>query len=101
MPLDMMKALMAARTNPATNPDDLPEEDTSDDSEDDQLQRDPRGMSADGKTLFIDKDMFPDNCKIGDEVLIHATVTKHGAKYGVVPGEIVSKASAGDSNSAE
>lgn len=99
--LNMMKALMAARSKPEENPDDLPDEDTSDDSDDDQVQRDPRGMSADGKTLFIDKDMFPDNCKIGDEIIINATVTKHGAKYGVVPGEIVSKSSAGKEEPAE
>jgi len=52
---------------------------------------DPRASSADGGTLFIDKELFPEGCKVGDTVNIKATVTKHGAKYGVVPEEIAAE----------
>jgi hypothetical protein len=47
-------------------------------------QHDPRALSADGNTIFIMKSEFPNGIKIGDKVCIYATVTKLGAKNGVV-----------------
>ena len=91
--LDMLRALQMRGQNQEA---ELPEEDMGEDEEDDgtEPQLDPRGMSADGETLFIAKDKFPDNCKIGDDIKISATVTKHGSKYGVVVNEIA-KANSG------
>lgn len=83
MPLDIMKAL-GARQEGMPDPDGLGEGTEVEDEGD----VDPRGQSADGNTLFIDKERFPPKCKVGDTVIIKATVTKHGAKYGVVPEEI-------------
>lgn len=59
-----------------------------DEEEADEPQYDPRASSPDGNTLFLDKDMFPKGCKIGDRVKITAVVTKHGEKYGVKPEDI-------------
>lgn len=82
MPLNIAQALQS-RQGAMPDPDGMGEEDMEQEGE-----VDPRALSADGKTLFIDKELFPPQCKVGDTVLIKASVTKHGAKYGVVPEEI-------------
>jgi hypothetical protein len=86
--VDMLKAL-SNRGQIETEPEEEMQEE--EDSDDGEPNMDPRSMSSDGKTLFIDKEKFPENCKIGDEVFITATVTKLGEKYGVVPAEITKK----------
>ena len=97
--LDMMKAL-AGRGQ--MEPDESEMEDTGEENDDlGNPSVDPRSMSSDGKTIFIDKDMFPDGCKVGDEVMITATVLKHGEKYGISVGEIAKKNANGESNSAD
>lgn len=89
---NLMKAMQAKQGGAPMmgDPDGMEETD-----EENEGNVDPRASSPDGGTLFIDKALFPDNCKVGDTVTIRATVTKHGAKYGVVPEEITSAKSGG------
>lgn len=92
--LGILAALKNRGSRPANGmddnePDDTdPGEDMEPDENDSEPASDPRGMSADGRTLFIDKKMFPSGCQIGDTVKITAQVTKHGDKYGIVPESI-------------
>ncbi len=49
---------------------------------------DPRNASKDGETLYIDQDLFPGDCKVGEMVHIIGTVTSLGSKIGVTPDEV-------------
>ncbi len=67
----------------APSDQEIDSQETEPSMDDEDTEMDPRALSADGETLFIDKDKFPKNTKVGDRCMISATVTKLGAKNGV------------------
>ena len=85
-PEDLMMSLQ--RPGKMAMDDSMMEDEEMDAGAEEEGMEEPRASSADGGTVFLDENLFPDGCKIGDTVLIKATVTKHGAKYGVTPEEI-------------
>lgn len=54
-------------------------------------------MTQNGDVFFVDPSLFSDkNCKVGDEVLLKATVQSKGSKVGLTPVEIVMEGESGE-----
>lgn len=88
----MMKAAMARFKRPAVKDEAEPVDDMGEEQaeEGDGLPLDdPRSASRDGETLYIDSDLFPGDCKVGERVKIVGTVTSLGTKFGVTPEEVL------------
>ena len=68
-----------------SDPTGTDEGDTGDDG---IPMQDPRNASKDGQTVFIDADLFPGDCEIGDKYEIIATVVSKGTKIGLTPEDV-------------
>jgi len=53
-----------------------------------EFDKDVDPTSQEGETFFVDPDMLPGECKKGQKVIVHATVTSKGSKIGLTPSEI-------------
>lgn len=52
--------------------------------------------TTDGGEVLIQKELFKDGVKPGDEVLVRATVSSTGSKVGIMPLEVVGAGGSGD-----
>ncbi len=71
-------------------------EDPAEGEEGAEPMEDPRSQSATGDTMYLDKDLFPGKCKVGEKVMITGTIESLGTKYGVVPEGITSAEETGE-----
>lgn len=92
-PKMMMMALSKFKRKPMPQPMEEASEDEEETAEGEDgaglPMDDPRNASKDGETLYIDEDLFPGNCKVGEQVKIVGTVTSLGTKIGVTPEEVM------------
>ena len=66
--------------------DDPTGEDTGDPGQGLPME-DPRNGSKDGQTIYVDENLFPGNCEVGDKYNLVCTVTSLGTKFGLQPEE--------------
>ena len=84
---DLAKVLGAFR-RPKMEPMEKPEAE-AEEGDDMNPMENPEDQSGDGQIMYLPKEMFKSNCKVGEEVVIKGVVEALGSKIGVQPTEVL------------